>query len=62
MKAYKKLIAGIVFLVIQAIVILINGFPKMGADSYSAGYIVGFLAPGIIGIILIIAHFLGKKK
>lgn len=62
MKTYKKLIAGIVFLVLQAIVFFVRGFPQIGSDAYSAGYLVGILAPGIIGIVLIIVHFITKKN
>ena len=62
MKTYKKLIAGIAFLVLQAIVFFVRGFPQIGSDAYSAGYLVGILAPGIIGIVLIIVHFITKKN
>ena len=61
MAAYKKLIAGIAFLVLQAIVVLINGLPKIEAGAYGAGYLIGYLAPGIIGIILLIVHFISKR-
>lgn len=62
MKANKKLIAGVVFLVFQAIVILANGLPNVGSGAYGAGYLLGYLATGIIGIALIAAHFLGKRS
>lgn len=61
MKTNKKLIVGIAFLVLQVIVFIVRGFPEI-SDSYSAGYLVGTLAPGLIGIILIIVHFITKKN
>jgi len=62
MKANKKLIAGIAFLILQAIVLIVRGFPQVGSDSYSVGYLVGILSPGVIGIVLIVIHFITKKN
>lgn len=62
MKDHKKLIGGIAFLVLQAIVILVNEFPKLNSDSYEIGYFVGSLTPGVIGIILLVVYFSSKSK
>lgn len=61
MKDNKKLIAGIVFLTFQVVVLLVNGLPNEGYGAYGAGYLLGYLATGIIGIAFIAAHFLGKR-
>lgn len=60
MKVYGKLIVGILFLLVQVAVIVINGFPKMNEGTYSFGYLVGFLAPGVIGIIMLVLFFISK--
>lgn len=62
MKAYKKLIGAVAFLVLQVIVFVVNGFPKMDAGVYGMGYLIGTLAPGVIGIVLLVAHFVTKGK
>ena len=62
LKAHKRLFAGIAFLVIQVIVFLVNGFPKFDSGAYELGYLVGSLAPGAIGLVLIAVYFLTKNK
>lgn len=62
MKAHKKLIGAIAFLVLQVIVLIVNGLPKLDGGAYDMGYLVGTLAPGVIGIILLVVYFLGKGK
>ena len=56
MNAHKKLIAAIVFLAFQVIVILVNGFPKMDSGAYGIGYLIGYLATGVIGLILLVLY------
>lgn len=60
MKAHKSLIAGIIFLVVQLIALIVNGF-NFPSGAYGAGYLVGFFAPGIIGIIFLIVYFTKRK-
>ena len=62
MKAHKKLFAGIAFLILQVIVFLVNGFPKFDSGAYELGYLVGSLAPGVIGLVLLAVYFLNKSK
>lgn len=60
MHAKKFLIAGIVFLVIQVISMIINGFSKFSSGAYGVGYLFGYFAPAIIGIIFLILYFTKK--
>ena len=62
MKVYGKLILGILFLLLQIVVFLVNGFPQMNEGAYSFGYLAGQLAPGVIGIVLLAIYFLNKYK
>lgn len=62
MKAHKFLIAGIIFLAIQVIAVLVSGFSNFESGAYGVGYLVGFFSPGIIGIIFLVIHFIKRHK
>jgi len=50
---------GIILIVLQAISLL-GGFPDVsGGAGYAAGFLLGYFAPGIIGVILLVK---GIKK
>lgn len=60
MAVHKKLIAGILFLIFQLVVILVKGIPSIESSAYGIGYLVGYFATGVIGIIFLILYF--KEK
>lgn len=61
MKAHKNLIIGIAFLLFQAIVLIVKGMPDLESGSYGIGYLLGYLAPGVIGIVLMVIYFIKKR-
>jgi len=61
MNARKYLIAGVVFLAIQVISMIINGFSKFSSGSYGVGYLFGYFAPAIIGVIFLVLYFIKRN-
>lgn len=54
-------IIGIILIVLQVMSLAGGGFPSApGGSGYALGYYLGFFAPGIIGVILLLKA--GKKK
>lgn len=53
-------VIGIILIVLQVLSLIGGGFPiAPGGIGYALGYYLGFFAPGIIGVILLIK---GSKK